>query len=145
MAANVLNSDNGPPRTIQSEPIPPVTMQRDPSSPTTLARRERNRSTLVHRLMRKELGLGIHIIYQGADTELFWSTLDELRQAPLPFLDEIKDPQIRDCIRYLKGKKYVIIPPKASFNPESILAGSSKTRRKKKKRKKGGAVRTRRS
>ena len=133
MAAYVSDSLAGPPGTIQSEP----------SSPTTLARRERTLSTLADRLNRREKG--IHIIYQGEDTELFWSTLDELRRARRPFLDEITDPEIHRCIKYLKKKKYVIIPPEPSFDPESILAGSSKTRRKKKKRKKGGAVRTRRS
>lgn len=133
MAAHLSHHDASPPRTIG----------REPSSPTTLARRERTLSTLTDRLKRKEKG--IHIIYQGADKELFWSTVDDLRRAPFPFLDEITDPEIRRCIEYLKGKKYAIIPPERLFNPDSILAGSSKNTTIKKKRGKGDAVRTRRS
>lgn len=126
----------------QHVPSPPI-LKRETSSPKTTARRIRTLSTLTERLKRKERG--IHIVYQGEDTELFWTTPDELRRAPLPFLDEIKDPKITIFIKYLKERGYVIIPPVATFNPESILGSSSKnTTKKKKKKKKGRVTHTRR-
>ena len=108
-------------------------LERGHSDETYNARLDRNYADFKTRMER--VGRGIHILYQGEDRELYWSTLEELRQARLPFLEEIKDPKIRECIRYLKSKEYVIIPPERVFDPTSIFGSSSEkngTRKKKK-------------
>ncbi len=118
-------------------------LERGHSDETYNARLDRNYADFKTRMER--VGRGIHILYQGEDRELYWSTLEELRQARLPFLEEIKDPKIRECIRYLKSKEYVIIPPERVFDPTSIFGSSSEkngTRKKKKKRSLRGRTRS---
>tara|TARA_B100000945_G_C19910038_1_gene380225 strand:+ start:23 stop:403 length:381 start_codon:yes stop_codon:yes gene_type:complete len=118
-------------------------LERGHSDETYNARLDRNYADFKTRMER--VGRGIHILYQGEDRELYWSTLEELRQARLPFLEEIKDPNIRECIKYLKSKEYVIIPPERVFDPTSIFGSSSEkngTRKKKKKRSLRGRIRS---
>ena len=108
-------------------------LERKTSDETYNARLDRNYADFKTRMER--VGRGIHILYQGEDRELYWSTLDDLREAPFPFLAEIKNPEIPECIKYLKSKEYVIIPPERVFDPTSIFGSSSEkngTRKKKK-------------
>lgn len=108
-------------------------LERKTSDKTYDDRLDRNFADFKTRMER--VGRGIHILYQGEDRELYWSTLDDLRQAPLPFLAEIEDPKIPECIKYLKSKEYVIIPPERVFDPTSIFGSSSvKNGTRKKKR-----------
>jgi hypothetical protein len=118
-------------------------LERKTSDKTYDDRLDRNCADFKSRMER--VRGGIHILYQGEDRELYWSTLDELRQAPLPFLEEIKDPKILQCIEYLKSKEYVIIPPERVFDPTSIFGSSSEkngTIKKKKKRSLRGRTRS---
>ena len=146
MASQALARDTSPPGTIQD----------DTSSPKTLARRKRNLSTPKDRMERTERAKLV-TSYQGEDTELFWTTVKELSEAPFPFLDQIKNRpprqknvfQIRKCYDFLTKLGYYVIAPKdfyIEYNPVFLAMGSSKnTSIKKKKKKKGGAARTRRA
>mgnify|MGYP001161556165 FL=1 len=120
------------------------TLERKTSDKTYDDRLDRNYADFKTRMER--VGRGIHILYQGEDRELYWSTLDDLREAPFPFLAEIKNPEIQDCIKYLKSLGYGIIPPKGVvFDPTSIFGSSSVkngTRKKKKKRSLRGRTRS---
>ena len=112
-------------------------LTRDTSSPKTQARRKRTLSTPKDRMERTERAKLV-TPYQGEDTEIFWATIKELSAAPFPFLDEIVDPKIRECVAFLRKEGFTVIAPRRLYQPGFIASGSSKKASRRRPRKRRG-------